>query len=380
MFGGDPRNAGYVADQRVGGDPDVAWDSPVAIEEGDILSTPLIDGRDVFVGSWNAVYAIDRDSGEPRWTRERPYNAGFHSPALADGVVCFAELGVDGGAVSAVRRSDGREAWRRKITPKTSLTAADGRVYVRSSGTDTDRLYGLDAATGRTDWAVDVGSDLLTVAPAPAVGDGVLCTVGPRLDAGAAGSSSGSGSGGAVALHGRDPTDGSVRFRYGTGTGIEPGAAPAIAGDTVYVGTADGVAAVALGSGEERWRVDVGSGVRVSPATDGDAVCVLDDGGTLRALDAATGEPRWHRGIGMRTDRLRSHPTLTDDAVLVGGNRLATFARGDGDAGSRWTFDLRDAASSAFAAPAVAGGTVVVACCHKSEPVQNYDNSVYALR
>jgi outer membrane protein assembly factor BamB len=367
MLGRDAGHTGYVPEGGPATDsPDLTWNAAVAIEQGDILSTPLIAGETVFIGAWNAVYAVGIDDGAERWTHEIDNNAGFISPAMSGDAIHFGELGVDTGAVSAFGRADGEERWRRDLRPNSSLTAADGRLYVHGYDDGSDVLYGLDAADGATDWRFDPGWESAPrVVASPAVGDGAVFAVAARR---------GADGDGTLSLYGLDAADGRVRFRYDAP--VQPRSDPTYSGGTVYVGTADGVAAVDAASGDERWTAETAGPVRTSPATDGETVYVADMENALYGFEAGSGERVWRQDTGFRVDQFRSHPAITDDAIYLGGDNLAAFDR---DGGTRWTFSLR-AVSSAFTTPALADDCVVFASCEKMRQGQNYDNYLYALR
>jgi outer membrane protein assembly factor BamB len=368
MFSRGAGNTGYVPSGGPKTDsPELAWEATVAIEQGDILSTPLIADGTVFIGGWNAIYAVRLENGQELWTQDIDHNAGFVSPALSGDFIHFGELGIDTGAISTFKRSDGSKKWRRDIRPNSSVITADGRLYVHGIKDGTDQLYGIDAETGSTEWTFDVGwKSPPTVVAAPAVGDGMVYAIAPKRNV--------SNSSEAVSLYGLTLEDGMVRFRYDSSVQVR--SHPTFAKGTVYVGTAEGVAAVDVASGKERWTFKTPGSVRTSPATDGDAAYAVDMTSTLHGIDAANGERFWHQDIGFRADRFRSHPVLTNKTVYLGGDNLAAFSR-NGD--NRWTFATR-AISSAFTTPAIANDCIVFASCQKMTQDQIYDNYLYALR
>lgn len=93
-------------------------------------------------------------------------------------------------------------------------------------------------------------------------------------------------------LHAYRP-DGKVVWEF-QAEGAFP-APPAVAGDTVYVGSTDGrLYALALATGKERWRYQAGEEVGTTPVIAGGAVYVASLQDTVFAVDAATGAWRWH--------------------------------------------------------------------------------------
>ncbi len=105
-------------------------------------------------------------------------------------------------------------------------------------------------------------------------------------------------------------------------TGLAFSGGPAVAGERLVLGTSQGeVVALALTDGHELWRHQLGSEVLSVPRSiSAEAICVhtLDD--TLYALDAATGQERWHVNYPAPVLTLRgsSTPTLTPSGVVVG--------------------------------------------------------------
>lgn len=97
-------------------------------------------------------------------------------------------------------------------------------------------------------------------------------------------------------------TDGSLAWELRGGGAFGP---PAVEGDTVYVGSADGqLYAIATRTGKERWRHATGEDLTTRPAVAGGRVLVASLQDTLFAVDASTGARRWHhrqeaRGAGL---------------------------------------------------------------------------------
>ncbi|MFL5761971.1 MAG: PQQ-binding-like beta-propeller repeat protein [Thermomicrobiales bacterium] len=90
--------------------------------------------------------------------------------------------------------------------------------------------------------------------------------------------------------------------------GVIAGSPPAVANGTVYVATAgphaemqnnDPGYLIALDAvtGAEKWRFETGGSANASPAIDGDTVFVENVDQTLFAVDAQTGQERWHAAL-----------------------------------------------------------------------------------
>lgn len=175
--------------------------------------------------------------------------------------------------------------------------------------------------------------------------------------------------------------DVSKRWRFDFATfGVVAGP-PAVEGGTVYVGTERGrVYALDATTGEEEWRVEVGTvtatptvaGGESSDSVDGPTVYVGSHDHHVYALDARDGTERWRFETG---DQVRSAPTVVGPGegatpegktVYVGSGDDHVYALDAVDGTERWRFD----AGSLVESPAVAGGTVYVASRH---------GAVYAL-
>ena len=90
---------------------------------------------------------------------------------------------------------------------------------------------------------------------------------------------------------------------------------PLIAGDAVYVGSSDGVRALALADGAVRWTAATGVQFQSSPWVDGTTVFIGADDNNLYALDSATGAVRWQANLG---GAVFSSPVVAGGLVYVG--------------------------------------------------------------
>jgi len=164
---------------------------------------------------------------------------------------------------------------------------------------------------------------------------------------------------------------------------------PAVAGDAVYFGSADGhLYAVDAGSGKLRWKFDAHGPVNSSPAVVEGVVYVVSLDGNLYAVDATTGRQRWSFASegerrSTKAGNLGAFPPtevvpdpwdfyLSSPAVAGG---VIYFGSGDGhvyavDAATgalKWKFKTGDVVHSS---PAVSGGMVYVG---------SWDSYFYAL-
>ncbi len=106
-----------------------------------------------------------------------------------------------------------------------------------------------------------------------------------------------------------------LRWKYQAKDSIESSAA--IADDTVFVASMDGVvAAIDLATGRLRWQYQATGPIQESsPSVRGGTVFVGDLNGVLHAVDASTGRLRWT----FKTEgEIRSSPNVVGDRVYVG--------------------------------------------------------------
>lgn len=235
-----------------------------------------------------------------------------------------------GGVVTAVDPANGAVRWVSPPVPRLArLDAAGGAVY----GHDGDRLLAFDAATGGPRWAYQVRGT-------PIVAGG-LVLVGTR--------------GELLAL---DAVSGQRRWRYAPGAELRGLAVP---GDgRAYLATADRrVRAVAIGTGDETWRLDLpqSGGPATAPAVSAGVLFMATSDGPW-AVDADTGELLWRAPAPAGDERTmdgsgRRLVLVTPDLLYLVGRGVAAFAMADGAA--RWrTAD----GQGLVAVPSVGGGVL----------------------
>ncbi|MCO8243186.1 PQQ-binding-like beta-propeller repeat protein [Haladaptatus sp. AB643] len=271
------------------------------LADGDTPSTPLLDDE-----SWTTFQYDAANTG--------------HSPGSAPSEYPFVEWSKqigDGGDI---------------ISPPTIV---DGTGYtVDTNGT----LTAFDLETRETDWQVSLqngtpqkdGQQTHNLSPT-IVGDVVLASV-------------------HGVLHARNISDGSVQWTKAFDNAdtennwiLSP---TTVTDGTVYVSAdEDGLYALDLVDGSERWSVDA-SGEMYAPAVvDGMAYFVADDG--IHALDADDGTEQWHV-----EENRNPHAALTvADGRVYADNREYVMAYDADDGTERWSYDGSDyfGGSSAYA-------------------------------
>ncbi len=113
------------------------------------------------------------------------------------------------------------------------------------------------------------------------------------------------------------------------------GSAPAVAGETMFVGGHDGrLLALALADGKPRWSHVAGAAV-ATPASDGERVYFGTFDGAVVALDAATGALRWRVDTGAP---VVSTPALAHGRVVIGSRSYDLLALDAADGSVAWEF------------------------------------------
>jgi outer membrane protein assembly factor BamB len=153
----------------------------------------------------------------------------------------------------------------------------------------------------------------------------------------------------------------SVRFTYDAGRAIR--SSPVLRAGTLYVGSSDGtLAALDASTGTPRWRSQAGGAVASTPAVDDRAVYVASRDGLLRALDVRTGRERWrHRfdaalGPDDYWDYFLSSPVLVDGVIYIGSGDGHVLALEAASGRVAWRVDVGARVRSTIA---VHGGTLV---------------------
>jgi outer membrane protein assembly factor BamB len=311
---------------------DVAWKAaPPGI--GGLSTSPLVLGDTVYVEGGNGVVAaIDRASGDVRWTsRATGLNIGPFGVAVGDGRV-YALNGSTG--VVALDQRTGREVWTRNVTATKSTgidiqpQVFDGMVIVATvpvsvggiyAGGDHGVVYALDAATGKVRWQFDT-VDSPNLWGNPKINSGGGAWYPPSIDArrGVA----------YVGIANPAPFPGTKEFPNGSS---RPGA-------NLYT---DSLVALDLKTGKLRWyhqvtRHDIFDRDQVHAMTvrlvDGtDMVVSAGKSGVVVGLDPNDGTTRWRTSIGTHhNDDLRTLDGPTTISPGTYGGVLTPPASADG--------------------------------------------------
>lgn len=274
------------------GSPAVVWRWTPPEPGG--FGEPAADSRHVAVVHGNGVTLLDR-AGRPRWTASAA-RARYEAPLLTDELVVVAGQP----DVAAYDRRTGAAAWSRMVTGTadgvtSTPVDAGGAVVVSTSD---DQVVALDPATGDERWRVAVGERAVA---APAV-------------------------------------------------------AASSAGAVVVQSWRGGWAGLRVDTGAELWRSELPLGdtspVAAVRSAGGWLAAVLDADGTVHAVDAITGSPRWTAPAGGPGSPLVEPVSTADGSLLVvtdqtAGVTVFTAARGE----LRWSARGTDLAVTAGPAP-----------------------------
>ncbi|MCU0267262.1 MAG: PQQ-like beta-propeller repeat protein [Acidimicrobiales bacterium] len=235
---------------------------------------------------------------------------GDGDPSTSGGSASPVPAQADGGArVLLLDAATGTPRWEVDAPTGWVTTPVVTGETVHLEGTDDCRSpdaeavsFALDAGSGARRWEAPTTNRCGFGQVVALAADGGVVTVDPAAAE-------------PLALIGRDPTSGAVRWRTAV---AEPGS-PIVAASTLLVaadpvqGTA-GVTAVDLGTGERRWATDA---LGPSGLTGGDGLLVSllgpSDAGTwlVSAVDASSGVVRWATPV-------EYHERVTDPAVGSG--------------------------------------------------------------
>jgi len=213
--------------------------------------------------------------------------------------------------------------------------AADGHFVIGSRAAE---IVGLDADTGRLDWATKVSGGI----------DGQA-----RFDRRTGLVLVGADDG---AFHALDPASGTVAWTHrGKGSVDQP---PALDEDTVYVGSAaDRLVALETKTGKVKWQYDRETpdgftlhGYSAPRLVDKHVLMGFADG-FLASLDAATGEVTWAKSLASVSEQfvdVDTTPMVAGDAVFAASYSGGFYALDRRDGTTRWRLPIEGASSAAL--------------------------------
>jgi outer membrane protein assembly factor BamB len=301
---------------------------------GGVSATTSVDGIAVLDGSARAVRVKAPGLG----TRLARVRDGSATVELYDPALQSPQYGGDVARTRYVPAvevppPDGPPAWEfdGRVLIEFPPAVDDGLVVF---GTNSGRVFALDADTGDLRWARRVKGE---IASSPAiVGDTVLVA----------------GMGGTLTAYAR--AGGEVLWTYSTaGSPIE--SSPLVVDGLAYIGDWNGVLhAVDVEDGTAAWTYQASADIKGSAALAGDTVVVGDYAGVVHALDAESGAVRWTSSAGQR---FYGGPGVSGGTVVIGDVGGAVIALSAADGSVRWR---HSAGGYVYSSPAIAGGRVFI--------------------
>jgi len=298
------------------------------------IASPIASNGIVYMTSTDGnLYALDAATGAYIWS----FFVGIyaHSPAVSDGVVYTGSGQAAGGRLYALDAVTGTPLWdypTGESAVNTAITVADGMIFF-GTGMWRGKIIALDASTHSPVWVRDTSSS--HIQSSPAVVDGVVY-IGVYWE---------------NKVYALKASTGDVIWAYSTGYVV--GSSPAVVDGIVYIGSHDHrIHAINAKTGDGIWTYDTGDEICGSPAVaDGMVFCGSRTG--LYALDAQTGELRWHQDIGNTLS-----PAVAEGKVYAGSDYgVYCFDETTGDI--IWT---RATEGDFDSSPAIADGKVFIGC------------------
>lgn len=255
------------------------------------LATPAVGGGTLYVGTRSGVRAFDSEDGEELWDAKPDERVGSVT-VLEDTVL--AETG--SGTMFGLAPEDGSEQWQTLSNENRLAEPAvvDGTAYLC---TDSTWARAVDVESGERPWEKQRVRGLQR----PVAVDDTLYFVGDGLWA-------------------AERDTGETLWQTESWSAL-PKIHPAWADGTVYVGLDDGrvVAVDAEEGATPNWEFDLGTEDDIGHAVtvaDGTVYATAGKGGEghIYALDADTGDERWHETV---SNSLNSEPVIAGGSLYV---------------------------------------------------------------
>ncbi|MFJ5558034.1 serine/threonine-protein kinase [Streptomyces sp. NPDC093250] len=321
---------GLTAVQVLGGSTETARKTPAARSSAGAFgaweAVPAQDGgmpicthgtRRLLCALPGLVVALDPADGRTLWRHDVAGTTRSGPPVVAGGLV---QPSLDRiGDLEALDPATGRQVWRKDAPGHQGVRAVgDMLLLTRSDGT----VMGVDAASGETRWSHRISGHAVPYFSSFAEGTGRYGKAGEPSAYATSPSRDGSG----TRLTAVDPATGDVRWDAElkgslTPVGAADGAVYLVVGGEVY-GDVKAVLRHTRATGETR-RVKLPVPVTQAEAgVHGDTVYLMGAGGSLVAVDMATGKQKWRletgvsRGSAPVSDGRHVYVTAPDGRLL----------------------------------------------------------------
>ena len=316
-----------------------------------IYSSPSIDENGIiYIGSFNYhLYAINPD-GTLKWRYKTGGNIQS-SPAIADDGTIY--MGSDDGKLYAFN-SNGTLKWRIEIggwsTPP--VIDEDGIIYTSSTNGKIYAVY----QNGTKKWNYQTGDMIYSSCVLDNLGI-VYC---------------GSHDGYMYAIY---SNNGTMKWRYGTGTYC--GGAGATVGDdgTIYFGDLLGYLHAVNPDGTRRWRRDLLYNIYTSPSiTEEGNIIVGNYMGYIYSFNSDNGSQNW-KFEAEKYESISSSPVIDKYGIIYFGDSIGWFYALNPDGKLKWKFKTLDAIYPSAAIDE--NGTIYISAHCTSQP--DFFSYIYAL-
>lgn len=273
---------------------------------GNIRSAAAVyDGRVYFTSFDGSLYALDAKTGKLSWQLDmqegvlisrQQYDDFTSSPLIVDDSLFVGSLNPRKGFF-AVNAKTGKVIWNYKTstaeTFNSSAAYANGLVYFGGW----NALYALDAKTGKEEFRIKIGQ---TANYSTAIFKGLVYFSSKDTN-----------------LYAINASNGDVVWKTKLSGSSWVTSSPAIAEGMVYAGTSDGhkLFAVAVDTGEIKWKFKANGYVWSSPVFADGIVYFGSVDKKLYAVDALTGDEKWEYEM---DGGITSSPLVKDGVVYVG--------------------------------------------------------------
>ncbi|MFE3585815.1 outer membrane protein assembly factor BamB family protein [Streptomyces vinaceus] len=289
LFVGVGDHSLYAVDARTGA---AKWR---AATNGAVVSSPAVSsGHLVATDTSGTLYALDATSGHRMWDHRANYSS---SPPTLAVPTAGKPTWIYAGTTQGVEAIDltGRLRWtfhtREPVTSSPAVVA--GKVYF---GSRDNSLYAVDAVTGMLTWSTRTRGDIVT---APAVDQDTVYI----------GSSD-------AKVYAINATTGATRWTHRIGTAVRQSLALSTTGprDTrrVFVVSGRKITALTTDQGRETWKYTATKPL-TAPALATDTL-LLGTGGDILALRASDGRTAWRKTLG---GRVTASPVISEGRLII---------------------------------------------------------------
>ncbi len=275
QFGQDSYNRHKTADAGPRDGVAFGWERDLSV-----TASPVVRGNYLYVGTESAVYSIDRDSGETRWTVEFD-GAVSGTPAVNDDNVF---VPTEEETLYALSVQDGEEDWTydtegTPTAPAVTTEPTEPEVYVAD---DAGFVYEVDPRRGDRQWRYEAGEPFSS----PPVASPDTATVYAVADDNT--------------IHTVDLETGRSDPRW-TNDSIPAGretGPPTVDGQYFYVGDdAGNLHGIDSRNGTNRWTFETDGAVTVAPAVERQRVYVPTENGTLHTIENQDDTEVWQTDL-----------------------------------------------------------------------------------